>query len=129
MSTTRSDLQRRDVDVEGDRLREHQPLRAALLRHKGDPELNRLGFAADRQPLSAHLEMAALKAVDAKSETRDLGAARADEAAEAKDLAPVDVEADPFDRSAAGHVAGGEQRHAASVRLDSCGGLPLLLTS
>ena len=62
--------------------------------------------------------MAALKAIDAKSQTRDFGAAGSDEAAEGKDLAPVEVEADPFDRSAASHVARREQWDAASVRLD-----------
>ena len=116
-------LQRRDVDVEGDRLREHQPLRAALLRHERDAKLDRLGFAADRQALSVHLEMAALKPVNAKRQTRDFGAAGADKAAEGKDLAPVEVEADPFDRSAASHIAGREQRHAASVRLDPAAAL------
>src|ERR1700722_1965737 len=112
-------LQRRDVDVEGDRLLEQQALRATLLRHEHDAKLNRLAFAADRQALSVHLEMAALKAVDAKGQTRDFGAAGSDKTAEGKDLAPVDVEADPLDRGAASHIASGEKRDAASVRLDS----------
>ncbi len=69
-------LEGRDVDVEGDRLRKHQPLRTALLGHKRDPKVNRLGFAADRHALSVHLEMAALKAVHAKSQTARLRCGR-----------------------------------------------------
>src|ERR1700733_12829711 len=111
-------LQRRDIDVEGDRLREHQALRATLFRHERDAELNRLGFAAYRQALSVHLEMAALKAVNAKSQTRDFGAAGADKAAKRKDPARVEVEAASFARGAASHIAGREQRNAASVCVD-----------
>ena len=111
-------LQRRDVDVEGDRLREHQALRATLLRHERDAKLNRLGFAADRHALSVHFEMAALKAVNPKSQTGDFGAAGSDKATEREDLTSVDIETDPFDRRAASDIKGREQWDAASVRLD-----------
>src|ERR1700734_3211711 len=62
--------------------------------------------------------MLMLKVVDAEREARNLGAAGSDEAAEGKDLARVEVEADPFDGGAASHVSRREQWDAASVRLD-----------
>ena len=70
--------------------------------------------------------MAALKAIDAERQARNLGAAGSDEAAEGKDLARVEVEADPFDGGAASHITRREQWDAASVRLDPAAGFRAL---
>ena len=86
--------QRRHRDVLADGHRPDQALQAAVLGHVGDAEVAGLARRGDGDRAAVELDRAGGRRGDAEDRQRELGAAGADEAGEAEDLAAAELEGD-----------------------------------